>query len=234
MVDVVFWSVSLLCCLVLPSLALGLPFVLGARAAIQRRPEWRTRAALGAAAANGVTSSVLLALAGFAFGASIGDESAGTIAVGLATAGLVGGFAVGAGLTYAVVLWATRPPAPGDVIPAPDRLGAWTLGLALASLVLGVTTSLAGLVFSVSIGMISLALASIAVRPIALVFVAIHLLGTLGAAVAWRSGATPVRAGLAVGVGVLGLLLASLIAAFGPAFFDQLLGGAAGGLGAVT
>jgi hypothetical protein len=161
-------------------------------------------------------------------------EGSTAISVGVAAGGLAGGFLLGLALTYAAVLVATRPRAAGEITPPPDHLGAWALGLAIATLVLGVATSIAGLGFSVSIGMISLALASMVVRPIALTFVVLHLLGTLGAALAWRAGARPVRAGLAVTVSALGLLLASSIAAFGPDFFDRLLEGAAHGLGAVT
>lgn len=233
MIDVVFWALSFLCCLVLPSLALGVPSVLAASAAIRRHAEWRTRAAIAAGLANGVGSAVLHALVGFVLGVDVGEGSTG-VALGVSVAGMVVGFALGGGLTYASVLGWTRPPAPGQAPPVPDRLGAWTLGLAIASLVLGVATSLVGLGFSVSIGMISLALASFAVRPIALVFVALHVAGAIGSGIAWRRGARPLRAGGALALSIVGVVLAALIAAFGPTFFERLVEGAASGLGAVT
>lgn len=142
MIDVVFWALSFLCCLVLPSLALGVPSVLAASAAIRRHAEWRTRAAIAAGLANGMGSAVLHALVGFVLGVDVGEGSTG-VALGVSIAGMVVGFALG-------------------------------------------------------------------------------------------GGARPLRAGGALALSIVGVVLAALIAAFGPTFFERLVEGAASGLGAVT
>jgi len=91
-----------------------------------------------------------------------------------------------------------------------------------------------GLGFTVCFGWISMPLAGFAFRPFALVFVALHVAGAIGSGIAWRRGARPLRAGGALALSIVGVVLAALIAAFGPTFFERLVEGAASGLGAVT
>ncbi len=216
-----------LCCLGLPAFGLGLPASLVAIRTARREPARRASVAALAALVNAVLVGPGLAIAGFAFGASIGDETAGEIAVGLATLGCGGGSVLGALTTFAFVHLAGRPRPLESAPAAPtnDRPANRALGCAIAALVLGVATSLAGLVFSVSIGLFTLAFATLVVRPLALAFVAVHLV-TLGMAAHARANDSPhgrPRTRAALGVSWLGIGLAATIAVFGPSFFEQTM-----------
>ena len=94
---------------------------------------------------------------------------------------------------------------------------------------MGVATSLVSFIFSLSLGLISLGLAVITVRPLALAFVTLHSL------VALLAGRHAVRAPrdarstltAATVIAIAGVLAASTIAVFGPSFFESLLDRAA-------
>lgn len=124
-----------------------------------------------------------------------------------------------------------RPPAPLPPGVDPDggeRRATRALGCAFAALVVGVATSLVGFVLSLTIGLFSLAFAQITVRPIAGVFVLVHLV-TLALSLRARARATDSlrnRALFGACLSALGVVLATLIAAFGPSFFEWLMDGA--------
>jgi hypothetical protein len=99
-------------------------------------------------------------------------------------------------------------------------------------LVLGVATSLTGLLVAFSLGMISLALAAVTVRPIAVSFALAHVLSLLLSVRVLGGGEKRRRmATAATAVSVFGVLVATLIAVFGPDFFDRLGRALAGTLG---
>ncbi|MCB9627996.1 MAG: hypothetical protein H6725_11530 [Sandaracinaceae bacterium] len=238
--DILLGLLGALCCLVLPALLLSAPLAaLGVRA-IRERPEQRARWIVGLSFANACVSGAALTIAGLTLGMGVASEDAGMILNWLVSVGCGGGLLSGFLVTALVVTAATRthtPAASGatDQEQAATRSeerktrSARRMAVAAAVLfVVGVATTLVGTVFAFTIGMISLALAAVSVRPLALVFVAAHLLGL--ALAAHRYGGSPERkraAGAALALSALGVLMASLIAGFGPGFFHSLVSAAA-------
>lgn len=223
-------ALSALVCVGLPALLIGLPVTLFAVRTARRRPGRTGVVALVAALLNAGLVGASLALLGFAFGASIGDETAGAIAVSLASTGCVGGSIVSFVATTVWVRRASRAEV-AAVSPRDAASANRALGCAAFALVAGVGTSLVGMVLSLSAGMLSLAFAQVAVRPLAACFVGLHLLTAAIALRARGRSAADVRgrADAAVAVSVAGVALAALIAAFGPGFYDWALGALADG-----
>ncbi len=211
-----------------PILVFGLPMTLVATRIVRTRPTWRTGIAVACSLLNALLSGPALAVG--AVWATLESESEGAAAgiVVFPLIGLVYGSLVALVVTPPMVLLATRQrPAPTAVPAAVDpRLGAWTLAAAVAALVIGVGTSVIGVILSVSMGMLSLAAALVLVRPVALAFVALHLLLALLSALAIRRHAAPVPTRAAMILSVVGILLAGSIAAFGPALYERALGSA--------
>jgi hypothetical protein len=103
-VDALIYAVGLAIAAVVCA-ALSLPFVLlGVRARRRDRARARWPWALGAALGCGFVAAV----AGFLWGASIPDESAGAIAVALFTIGGAVGLATGAVVAFALITRFTR------------------------------------------------------------------------------------------------------------------------------
>lgn len=89
---------------------LSLPFiVLGLRSA-RRTPEGASVRALPWAIGAACLSGFVVGASGFLFGATIGDESAGAIAVMLFGIGGVGGALLGGLLTFAMIVPKARTP----------------------------------------------------------------------------------------------------------------------------
>jgi hypothetical protein len=87
--------------------ALSLPFILhGSRRA--KTTGVSVRRALGYALAAWGVNTVLLGGAGFVFGAGIGDERAGEIAIMLFAVGVVFGFVFGGVVTFVLIVVAAR------------------------------------------------------------------------------------------------------------------------------
>ena len=184
--------------------------------------------ALGFSLGNGILSALVLAGAGFAVGMGVESEDAGTILGFLVSAGFVGGFVTGVSLTFATLLYLTRK---GAALPLPvseearARSARRALVASFALLVVGVGTSLVGFVLSLTMGLISLAIAMLIVRPLGAVFAALHLgLAAYAGIAATRASAhTRVTLVAASVISLAGATCAGLIAAFGATFFERLM-----------
>ena len=221
----------------------ALPLLFAALKRGRQAPERASRASVPWSLGVGVWSGLALGVAAFLWGASIPSEDAGAAAVlAFSFTCFVGG-PLAALVAWRVVV--TRSRAPAQRAEAPGPLSAETAARELASatrlrrvsvgaLVVGGVSSLSGLVLSFSIGLISLSLAMVVVRPAAMLFVVVHL-GLAAACLrsAGQASSATARAqakgGLAVNAS--GLLLASLIALVGPGFFHELLDTGAKALG---
>ncbi len=94
--------------LVVSSGVLSAPGVwLGVRA-VRKDPAKAPARTLAWAFGTGAWCGVALGLAGFVFGAGIGDESAGAIALSLLAGGAIGGLLAGAAVSYAAIRLFTR------------------------------------------------------------------------------------------------------------------------------
>lgn len=246
LIDLLLGLVGLTCCLGVPSLLAALPLALAARAVVQRHPGARVPIVFASAVAGAFVTGGALGLCGVAAGLSIGDESAGAALELLALGGLAGGAFAGLLVTPALTALLTRrpserpPAAPSPLLqgepPGPAReaearrRGAWMLGASFGVLVLGVATTLVGMVLSVSLGWFSLAFAALVIRPLAVIFVALHLLTGAAALLTERRGAARAWTRSALAVALVGALLAAGIAAMGPGFLGRMMSGGMRGL----
>lgn len=232
--DLFLFALAVSSCLALPALLIGLPFVWWGVRSISARPERRTPIAAALALGSALANAPSLGAFGFLLGMAAESEDAGAVMAFLGVLGLVGGAVFGFFGTLALVLWATRPrpaPSPGEppALEASARSRA-VVGASVGLLLVGVATSLGGLLLSLSLGVISLAFAGVAVRPIASAFALAHLLAGLLTALGLRDVPSRRVYGAAVLIQLTGVALAALIAAFGPDFFDAAIRGAARGM----
>ncbi len=227
--EILLTLASCVCVLALPTLTLGLPLVLAARRAIRARPEWRKRIALAFSVLNAVISSFVLAIGSVVLAFNTASEDPLTGSLFLALVGVLGSCSLGVGTMFAMILYATRPPRP-DADTRPSVLPAWALGGSIALLVVGVGTSLVGLALALSFGLISLAGASVASRPLACGFAVLHAAMALVSVLALRRDRQAWPGWASLVVSLVGLWLALLIAVFAPDFFASLIGAAARGL----
>lgn len=232
-VEILFGLLGAMCCLVLPALVLSAPLSFVGVRAIRARPERRAAWIVGLALLNALVSGFSLAAAGVVTGMSIASEDAGAILSWLVCAGCGGGLISGFAVTAIILSVATRAgrASAGDApqMPPPvdeGRLLRRAQRVCIATTVLffvGVATSLVGTVLAFSLGLISLGVAYVSVRPIAIAFVLAHLLAAAVAGTLYGGGPSRRRTALAgAAMSLFGAFMAGLIAAFAPSVFEEL------------
>lgn len=242
---IVLGLLAALCCLVLPALLTSAPLMVVGVRGIRKQPERRPSWLVGISLANALISGTLLTVASGTLGLPLVGEGEGagqTLGFLLSIScggGVLCGFAitsVGLGLATRGVpaVAGQRAPQLAAAIDEPrlETRARRTFVAASLLLVLGVATSLTGLLVAFSLGMISLALAAVTVRPIAVSFALAHVLSLLLSVRVLGGGEKRRRmATAATAVSAFGVLVATLIAVFGPDFFDRLGRALAGTLG---
>jgi len=243
-VHIVLALLAALCCLVLPALVTSAPLLVVGVRGIRQHPERRPAWLIGLSLANALISGTVLTVASGTVGLPlVGEgEGAGETLGWLLSISCGGGVLSGFTLTALALGFATKgtprsagQPPPPAAPPVDERRlevrARRTFVAATLLFVLGVATSLTGLALAFSLGMISLALAEVTVRPIAASFALAHLLSLFLSVQVLGGGDTRRRmVTAAIAVSALGVLVASLIAVFGPDFFHRLGSALAGTL----